>query len=97
MTTATITRATGDETPVKILWSGTVDLTSVTSVTIRVFATATGGTPLETLTGEKKGFDPGTFFPVIDANWTGTRYWQIVISRGAEDQPLPELHKWTQR
>lgn len=93
---AQIKRSTGDETAVKISWSGEVDLTSVTAVSMRVYGDSDKTALVETLTGEIRGFDPATYFPIINANWTGTRYWQVVLTRTAEDQPLPTLHTWVQ-
>lgn len=92
----TISRASGDETPVKVLWKGDVDFRDVTAITLNVYNNAKKETLLEALTGEMQGFDPATYFPVLTPGWTGTRYWQLVITRGAEDQPLPELHTWVQ-
>ena len=91
-----INRSIGDTSPVKVLWTGEVDFTDVTAITLTVYSDQDKQTQVETLTGEMRGFDPATYFPIIDANWTGVRWWTITITRGVEVKPLPTVYKWEQ-
>lgn len=90
-----ITRAAGDEFPLRVLW-GEQRLDDVTAVALRVYDDANRTTLMATLAGEIRGFDPATWFPIVgDFSWTGTRHYEIVLTRGAEDEVLP-LAEWTQ-
>lgn len=98
----TIKRSTGDTTAVRIEWEGAAcaDLEDVTAVVMNVYDTTAKVAPaFATLIGETRGFDPATYFPVDGTTMPamdGTKYAQIVLTRGAEDQPLPDLITWTQ-
>ena len=92
----TITRSSGDQTAIKIRWPGDPDLTLVTAMRIDVYQDKAKATLIETLAGEKRGFDPATYFPIIDADWVATRYWQITLVRDTIEQPLPDVYNWVQ-
>ena len=89
-------RSTGDESPLRVTWSGDVRLDDVTGVSLEVYDDNSKTTLLETLTGEIRGFDPACWFPVLTPSWTGARFFQIGLHRGAEDKPLSTLHTWSQ-
>ncbi len=89
-----IKRAMGDTTPVKIRWTGDVDLSSVTAIEMRLYDSSSKTTLLDRLIGEVRGFDPFTYFPVPTSDWTGTRYLQIVLMIGDETKPMADLGKW---
>lgn len=90
-----INRNSGDETPIQVSWSGEADFSDVTGIVMNVYDDAQKTTLIETLTGEIRGFSPYTYFPIINANWAATRFYQFVISRGAEDKPTT-IDSWTQ-
>ena len=89
-----IKRASGDTTPIRIRWTGEVDLSDVSAIEMRIFDSNSKTTLIETLQGERRGFDPYTYFPVNATSWTGTRYLQIVLTIGGETKPMPSLGKW---
>ena len=96
-----INRAAGDETAIKIKWSGDVDFSAVSAIAMKVYDTKSKDTLLDTLAGEIRGFDPFTYFPVNDTSWTGTRYFQFELTIGTapddETKPLPEIGMWTNK
>ncbi len=91
-----INRAYGDESPIRILWKNNPKLDDVTGVLMRVYDDGNRTTLIETLTGERRGFDPGAFFPVINPDWVGTRHYEIGLLRGTEEEVLRGLSHWTQ-
>lgn len=91
----TIQRGRGDESPVRLTFDGFPRLDDVTAARLEVLE-SDGTTPVETLTGEMRGFDPGIWFPVINGDWAGTRKFRVVLVRGAEDGVLNGLHSWVQ-
>jgi len=93
-----ISRASGDETAIRLVINSNNarDLANVTAASIAIYSDPQGETLVETLTGERRGFDPAAYFPIIDADWTGTRYWRVVLTKGTEDQPLPVFNEWKQ-
>jgi len=96
-----ISRAYGDESPIRVTFTNLtgVSLTDVDSAEMRVYdgAEISTATLLATLDGEIRGFDPATYFPVGDGNgnWTGTRYYTIVLIRGSIETVLP-VRQWVQ-
>ena len=97
-----IRRTYGDESPVRVTFTPRdgIDLTNVDSVALRVYDVQNieTATLLTTLTGERRGFDPATYFPVAngDGDWSGTRYYTIVLVRGQLESPLSDVFEWTQ-
>lgn len=53
-----IKRAMGDTTPVKIRWTGDVDLSSVTAIEMRLYDSSSKTTLLDRLIGEVRGLIP---------------------------------------
>jgi len=97
-----IKRTYGDESPVRVTFTpmASIDLTNVDSIALRVYdeRNIETATLLTTLAGERRGFDPATYFPVGngDGDWSGVRYYTIVLVRGVLESPLPEVNEWVQ-
>lgn len=95
-----IKRLFGDESPIRMTWDlkGHTDMSAVTGIELRVYDTKAieGSTLIETLNGEIRGFDPATYFPVINGDWDGTRYVRVVLFKGTEEMPLPMVDTWVQ-
>lgn len=91
-----INRSKDDTYAVPLKWGDDNDLTDVTAVQMNVYNDSNKTTLIETLDGERRGFDPRTYFPIIDADWTGKRYFQIVLTKDGANKPLPDLGEWRQ-
>lgn len=97
--TNTLKRRSGDTTPVYVVLgeSTHANLEDVVSVALNVYDDGALTILVETLAGERRGFAPGIFFPVVDGAWTGTRYAVLALTySNGEVLPISDKITWRQ-
>ena len=98
MANQNIDRGEGDNTTLRITLTtdGCANLDVATGVNLEVFSDLNRDNLIETLTGEIRGFDPAVYFPIIDAHWSGQRFFRLTIVSGSDVKPLKQMGVWTQ-